>query len=502
MEAKPESVPSYSMGNLTYEVPVTLFVENRRRLLAALKRLAPEAAESSIIFLEGGVPVNHYNTDTEYPFRQEPFFHWIFGVTEPNFYGAIDVDTEKSYLFYPKPTESDVIWLGKLPKKRDFAKKYMVDYVYYTHEMATTLTSLNRDRLHVLSGKNTDSDLMFSTPDTCNIYDFTQTVDHSKLYPILVELRVIKTPLEVDVIRYACEISSEAHKYVMKSLKPGMYEYQAEAAFMYYVYKIGGCRATAYTCICASGNNGSVLHYGHAAAPNDKRINDGDLCLFDMGASYYGYASDITVTFPINGKFTDKQRMVYSIVFQARDVVFKNLAPGISWISLHEHAIREMLRYMKYELNLLNLEIDDMIEAGLGAVFQPHGLGHLLGIDVHDVGGYTNNTPKRPTKRGFNTLRTVRKLEPGMVVTVEPGCYFIDEVLDDAFNDPQLKPFLTEEINTFRGIGGVRIEDVVLVTETGYEILSHLPRTIDEIECFMATGKLEERGKDILKNGI
>nr|BAN21025.1 xaa-pro dipeptidase pepd/pepq [Riptortus pedestris] len=477
---------SYQMGNSTLEVPITLFAENRNRLLAELKKVTPK----SIVFLQGGVAINHYNTDTEYPFRQEPFFHWLFGVTEPNFYGAIDVLTEKSYLFYPKPSSTDCVWVGKLPTQDEFTKKYMVDSVLYEDDIYATLSNLNRDSLLVLKGTNTDSKLAFETPKIPSIESFK--VDYTTLYPIIVELRVIKTPLEINVMRYASKISSNAHKYVMKNLKPGMYEYQAEALFSFYVYNVGGCRSCAYTCICASGENSAILHYGHAAKPNDKKILDGDLCLFDMGGSYYGYASDITVSFPINGKFSKNQEIVYNAVLKARDAVYKNLGPGSYWSNLHRSGVAAILSYLQ-ELKLLKPgKIDDMIEAGLGAVFQPHGLGHLIGIDVHDVGGYTENTPQRPMKHGLHTLRTARKLLSNMVMTVEPGCYFIEEVLDAAFENPALKPYLTEQINEFRGIGGVRLEDVVLITDSGYEILSVLPRTIEEVENFMANPTIED----------
>ncbi|KAK6624516.1 hypothetical protein RUM44_011375 [Polyplax serrata] len=300
------------------------------------------------------------------------------------------------------------------------------------------------------------------------------------------DLRVIKTPQEIEVIRYTNRISSEAHKQVMRRIKPGMKEYQCESIFLDYCYFVGGCRHVSYTCICGSGENGGVLHYGHAGAPNDKTIRDGDMCCFDMGCSYCGYASDITCSFPANGVFTDDQKLIYNAVLAARNTVLEKAKPGVSWCSMHLEANKTMLAKLR-DGGLLKGDICEMIAAEIGAVFQPHGLGHLMGCDVHDVGGYMEGTPERPEAAGFNRLRTARILEAGMVLTVEPGCYFVPWLLDRAMDNPkQCKFFVPEVLNRFRNFGGVRIEDDVVVTETGVENLTIVPRTVEEIEEWMA----------------
>ncbi|KAL1130150.1 hypothetical protein AAG570_013088 [Ranatra chinensis] len=278
-------------------------------------------------------------------------------------------------------------------------------------------------------------------------------------------------------MKYVNRISSEAHKLVMRTIKPGAYEYNAEAMFMNYCYISGGCRNVSYTCICGSGHNSSILHYGHAAAPNNKIINDGDMCLFDMGASYCGYSSDITVSFPANGKFTEKQKIIYNTVLKARNAVFNSLRPGVSWVQMHLMANEVMLNELR-DNGLLRGNVQDMLCDNIASIFQPHGLGHFLGCDVHDVGGYMADTPERPTAPGLRCLRTARKLEAGMVITVEPGCYFIDALLDKALNDDVMKKYLVpDKIEEFRGFGGVRIEDDVLITEKGMENLTNVPRT-------------------------
>ncbi|KAL6265643.1 hypothetical protein P5V15_002436 [Pogonomyrmex californicus] len=333
------------------------------------------------------------------------------------------------------------------------------------------------------NGRNSDSGLLAHEATFDGIAEFQ--VDNSILYPEICECRVIKSPQEIEVLRYVCKISSEAHKTVMRSVRPGIPEYKAEAWFLHYVYAMGGCRHVSYTCICGSGHNSSILHYGHAGAPNNKVIRDGDMCLFDMGGNYCGYAADITCSFPANGKFTEDQKLVYNAVLKARDAVIAAAKPGVAWTDMHLLANRVMLTSLK-EGGLLIGDVEDMIKAGLNEVFQPHGLGHLLGLDVHDVGGYLPGHPERSKDAGVRKLRTARALLAGMFLTVEPGCYFIDCLLDAALANPNQSKFLVQEqLQRFRGFGGVRIEDDVLITESGVENMTDVPRTVEEIESFM-----------------
>lgn len=228
-------------------------------------------------------------------------------------------------------------------------------------------------------------------------------------------------------MRYVCSISSDAHKSIMMYIEEGMTEYQCESIFLDYCYRMGGCRHVGYTCICGSGTNSSILHYGHAAAPNNRLMEDGDLCLFDMGGSYFGYCADITCTFPLNRKFTPDQKLIYEAVLAASDAVKSYAKPGESWYCMHLLAGRVLCEKL-VEGGLLQGDPQDMVDAGLNSIFQPHGLGHLLGLDVHDVGGYQEDSPERPTDFNSSKLRTARDLEVGMVVTIEPGCYFIKPV--------------------------------------------------------------------------
>ncbi|XP_049826665.1 xaa-Pro dipeptidase isoform X2 [Aethina tumida] len=471
-----------AMGPGTLEIKPELFRINRNRLVEDLKTKAP----NGIVFLQGGSEIPFYDTDTTYIFRQESYFTWCFGVTEADCYGAIDVNTGESYLFVPRLPESYAIWMGPLHSLEDFSKKYEVSHVYYSDEISTVLKKISGSdtELLVISGVNSDSGFSFPQPTFEGIEDFK--INKSILFDVIANLRVYKTDLEIEVIKYVVEVSSAAHRKVMRFAKPGLYEYQCESEFLNHCYSVGGCRHVAYTCICGTGVNPAILHYGHAGAPNNYPLKDGDICLFDMGGSYFGYAADITCSFPANGKFSDDQKLIYEAVLAANLAVFKAAKPGVSWRDMHVLANRTLLESLK-KGGLLKGDVQEMLDAGLAATFQPHGLGHFMGLDVHDVGGYLNGHPERCDKPGLKSLRTARVLDERMVLTIEPGCYFIDPLLDAALSNEHLSKFLVPEvIERFRGFGGVRIEDDVLITKDGVVNLTKVPRTVQEIEDWIA----------------
>ena len=208
----------------------------------------------------------------------------------------------------------------------------------------------------------------------------------------------------------------------------------------------------------------------------------------DMGAIAGGYCSDVTSTVPVNGKFTDKQKNIYNIVLDANLEVQKNAKPGISWTDMHLLAEKVILNGLR-NLGLLsnNYTVEEMLNNRVAYYFMPHGLGHLIGIDVHDVGGYLSFTPVRSQEKGLNCLRTARYLEENMILSDEPGIYFIPYLIEKAFNDEKInKYFVIDKIKEYYDFGGVRIEDNILITENGCKNLTEgLPRTTDEIERVM-----------------
>ncbi|XP_063108643.1 xaa-Pro dipeptidase isoform X2 [Cavia porcellus] len=448
--------PSFSLGNETLQVPLALFALNRQRLCERLRKNTAVQA-GSVVVLQGGEETQRYCTDTSIIFRQESFFHWAFGVLESGFYGTIDVDTGTSTLFIPRLPDSYATWMGKIHSKEHFKNKYAVDDVQYTDEIASVLASRNPSVLLTLRGVNTDSGSVCKEASFEGISKFN--VNNTILHPEIVECRVIKTDMELEVLRYTNRISSEAHKEVMKAVKVGMKEYEMESLFQHYCYSRGGMRHNSYTCICCS--------------------------LFDMGGEYYCFASDITCSFPANGKFTEDQKAIYEAVLRSCRAVMNAMKPGVWWPDMHRLANRIHLEELT-RIGILSGSVDAMVQAHMGAVFMPHGLGHLMGLDVHDVGGYPEGV-ERIDEPGLRSLRTARQLEPGMVLTVEPGIYFIDHLLDEALADQAQACFFNREVlQRFRGFGGVRIEEDVVVTDSGVELLTCVPRTVEEIEACMA----------------
>eukprot|EP00041_Stephanoeca_diplocostata_P038334 m.1500053 g.1500053 ORF g.1500053 m.1500053 type:complete len:537 (+) comp25205_c0_seq34:39-1649(+) len=477
----------FMLGKNTYAVKTRMHAENRKRLAAAMRAAGHS---HGVIVLKGGETVMRHDTDHECLFRQESYFNWAFGVKEPDMYGAIDIESGHATLFIPRLPEEVAPWIGAIEAPSSFRKRYAVDDVKYTDEVTTFTQSKAADdgcEVHVLYGKNSDSGA-FSDPAEFPGSPFK--VNKQALFPIIADLRVFKTELELDLMRHVSHVSSAAHVDVMRLVKAGMGEYQLESLFQHYIYYHGGCRQPAYTCICACGPNAAVLHYGHAGAPNDRVLEAGDIALLDMGAEYHCYCSDITCSFPVSGTFTPDQRMIFTGVLKAVRAVEEAMKPGVEWPAMHRLATRVILEHLKQH-GLVQGSVDDMVAANLGKIFLPCGLGHFIGLDTHDVGGYLEDNPPRIMEGpfGIQKLRTARTLHAGMCLTVEPGIYFVDKLLDMAEQDPELAVFLTPKLQTFRGFGGVRLEDVVTVTDAGIENYTLCPRTCDEIEAVMAGGQ-------------
>ncbi|XP_031481117.1 uncharacterized protein LOC116251157 [Nymphaea colorata] len=471
------------------EVAMELHALNRAKLVHSFRQKLKACSRSlyGFILLQGGTEQTRYCSDHVILFRQESYFAYLFGVREPGFYGAIDVSTGKSFLFAPRLTDEYAVWLGKIKPLSAYKERYMVSSVCYADEIGPVLKNHYRGpdkpMLYLLYGLNTDSNQFSKPAEFEGIVNFQTDLD--TLHPILSEGRVFKSELELSLIKYANEISSTAHIEVMQKTKVGLKEYQLEMIFLHHIYMHGGCRHCAYTCICATGENSAIIHYGHAAAPNDRTIEDGDMALMDMGAEYHFYASDISCSFPVNGKFTDDQKLIYNAVLKAHDAVISVLKPGLNLIDMHKLAEKQILEALKAG-SVLTGEVDDMMEARLGAIFMPHGVGHFLGIDAHDPGGYPKGT-ERPTEPGLKALRATRELKEGMVIALQPGCYFNDALLNPALQKPDQSKFFNQDvIARFKKFGGVRIESNVHITSNGCENFTDVPRQTWEIEAVMA----------------
>jgi Xaa-Pro dipeptidase len=298
----------------------------------------------------------------------------------------------------------------------------------------------------------------------------TFEINYDKLYPLLCECRLYKSEKELELLRFINKISSEAHIHVMKQVKNCTRERDLEAEFLYYISRNYGCRYLSYTCICCSGPNGSILHYGHSAEPNRRKFFKTDMLLLDMGAEYFGYDSDITCSFPVSGKFTEDQKKIYNAVLTTQKLLETEIKNGVSWKYLQDLCLNSIAsELIKIGLiNQLGKSVDELVQIGIPQLFMPHYFGHVMGLDTHDV----NTTTKQTSL-----------LETNMVITNEPGIYFMQPLLLPAFDDPLYSQYLNKEkIMCYINFGGIRLEDDVIVLENGCENMTIVPRSIEEIE--------------------
>mmetsp|Transcript_17496 Transcript_17496/g.31589 ORF Transcript_17496/g.31589 Transcript_17496/m.31589 type:complete len:479 (-) Transcript_17496:887-2323(-) len=448
----------------------------REKLITKLRESVPE---KSAVILQGGDTTTIYDTDTDYVWFQESFFHYLFGMSQPGLAALLLVETGEVRTLLPRLNEDYAMWFPLLNPNSALEK--FGYQAHYADEIASVLESLQVSRVLLNSGTNSDSGNSKLTSYFWHPSLEGFDVDKETLFTVLSDCRAVKTPEEIEMMRVACRVGSEAHVKIMQACKPGMYEYNLSGIFEGHMAQYGF--RWAYSPISASGRHGSILHY----PDNEATMVEGGLVLADMGCAAYGYKSDITTTFPVGGKFTDKQRGIYEAVLSANRAVISQVRPGVQWTDMHLLADKVILTKLA-EIGIVQGDVDEMVHKRLGAVFLPHGLGHLLGLDCHDVGGYgTPCCPPRSTEPGLNKLRTRRTLEEGMVITVEPGIYFIDFIIDKALKDENLRPHLNvDKLEEYRGFGGVRIEDDIVITADGCEILNIVPRTVEEIERVMS----------------
>lgn len=429
-----------------------------------------EENQRGIVYLKGAEIMYRYGTDFEYPFRQESNFWYLTGVDEADYHAILDIATGNYYLFTPKRDAQYGVWHGRIKPKEEIQESYQPDYLHYDSELPGILKKLNPDVIYCLNDEQSEfiEDL-----------DRNFKVETETLTDVLTYCRCIKTEQELDKLRKAAEINRIAHIEVLKALKPGINEYELKGLFEYYQQKHGLLHA-AYSGIHAGGVNSAILHY----TENNQKINDGDLYLIDAGYEYKGYASDVTRTYPANGRFSGDQAAVYNVVLETLNQSIELAKPGVKMEDLHLAACRIVLHGLQ-EIGIVQGGVEEMMENNIFALFFPHGLGHFLGLDTHDVGGYPKGV-ERIDRPGIRYLRVRRELMPGMVITIEPGIYFIPALLKPALEDPEISKYLVKEkIEKLFNFGGVRIEDNLIITENGNENLTDIPKSIQDIEAMM-----------------
>ncbi len=406
-----------------------------------------------------------WNHDTEYNYRPDPNFFYLTGFEEPESICVIAPDHPKhQYILFVRPKDKQAeIWNGKRVGVKDARKRYGADKAYPIEKFSEKIGKYLQDaeRLYYTLGSNAEVDSEILARFTQSVRSrirsgkgFDTLVDPS---PILSELRLIKNETELQRTRLATEITVAGHVAAMKAVRPGLYEYELEA-LVESTFRMNGANGIAFPTIVASGGNATTLHY----TTNDCRIEDETLVLIDAGAEYGRYSGDVTRTFPANGTFTEAQREIYQIVLDAHTAIIDSIRPGVSIDAPHQKSI-ELLTEGMLSLGLLTGKAKKLIKKEAYRQFYMYRIGHMLGLDVHDV-----NCVHDPNG-DFKTF------QPGMVMTIEPGLYVADD---------------TKEVPpAYLGIG-VRIEDDILITEDGCEVLTDgVPKEIDEVEALVQSTK-------------
>ncbi len=431
--------------------------KHRRKLL--MRRMKKKS-----VALLASAPAVARNRDVEFPYRQDSDFHYLTGFNEPESVAVIAPGREQGefILFCREYDETMAIWTGKHAGLEGAREHFGADEAYPIRDLAHVLPGLLDGRRALYFAIGLDGELDQRVMDAVNDLRGKARAgakppeEFIALDRLLHEMRLRKSPAEIQLMRKAADVSIQAHKRAMAACRPGMYEYQIEAELTHEFMR-HGLRYAAYPSIVAGGANGCVLHY----TQNADVLRDGDLLLIDAGAEFGNYASDITRTFPVNGKFSEAQRQIYELVLEAQLAAIDKIRPGKTWNEPHDAAVRVLVKGL-VRLGLLEGRVSKLIKDEAYKPFYMHRTGHWLGMDVHDVGDYRVD-------------EQWRELEPDMVMTVEPGLY--------------ISPACLEVEPKWRGIG-IRIEDDVLVTSSGCEVLTAaMPKTVTEIESFMQAGR-------------
>lgn len=422
--------------------------------------------------------------DNVYPFRQDSSFLYYIGLDQPRLAAILDLEEGTTTLFGDDPGIEDVIWAGPQPSLPELGARSgilrVADYGQLAGEIALQ-RSKNR-RIHILPPYRPENRILLSTLLQCPLAEVENFISEDLVRAIVAQ-RAIKSPAEVQEIEKAVNTTRKMHLAAMQQARPGRVE--AELAGLVEGLAVAGGGHLAYPVILTV--NGQTLHNHY----HGNTMKSGQLVLGDFGAeTSMHYAGDITRTFPVDPTFTAQQKAIYEIVLQAENEVIESLKPGIPYRDMHKKAARILAGGLK-ELGLMQGDTEEAVEAGAHTLFFPHGLGHMMGLDVHDMEdlgedlvGYDNEI-KRDPRFGYKSLRLGRRLQPGFVLTVEPGIYFIPQLIDLWRAEGKFKDFINySALEAYRDFSGVRIEDNVLITDQGYRVLGEpIPKTIAEVEA-------------------
>lgn len=433
---------------------------SKEEYAARRQRVIDQIGTDAIAFIPAGSEMVRTGDSTHY-FRQNSNFYYLTGFSEPDaVLVLVPGYDEGDFILFNRPRDQLMeIWNGHRAGQEGAQTHFGADKAYAIDDFYEHLPDLliNRTRVYYPIGRDQSIDevLMDSVNTLRSKVRSGVAVpeEFHNIEPLLHEMRLCKSPAEIATMRKAAEASVAGHKRAMKACRPGMFEYELEAELMYEFYR-HGCRGPAYSPIVGGGANSCILHY----ITNAKRLNDGEIVLIDAGGEYNYYSSDITRTFPINGKFTEAQKQIYELVLKSQLAAIDMLRPGLPFFDIQKQ-IQRILTQGLIDLGILKGNLESLLEQQAIRRFYMHNSGHWLGLDTHDAGTYKIDGEWRPLQAGF-------------VLTIEPGLYIAAGSQDV---DPKWWNI------------GVRIEDDVLITAQGSEILTTgLPKTVAEIEAFMA----------------
>ncbi len=446
-----------------------------------------QALGSGLALFLGNREVGMNYAANPYPFRQDSTFLYYFGIDKADLVAVIDVDNDREVLFGDDLTLEDIVWMGQQPRLREQAERVGVREVVPMRRLAPFLKKARRtgQAIHFLPPYRPEHQMALK--DWLNIAPERQKAAASEAFiRAVVAQRSRKSDEEVAELERAVSTTGDMHVAAMKAARPGQIE--AELAGLVEGIAVSAGGHLAYPVILTV--QGQILHNHY----HGNTLQPGQLVLGDFGAeTALHYAGDLTRTFPVSARFTPRQRDIYQIVLDAQLHAISLLRPGVRYLDVHLAAARRIAEGLK-ALGLMQGDVDEAVAQGAHALFFPHGLGHMMGLDVHDMEnlgenyvGYSN-TVQRSTQFGTAYLRLARELEPGFVLTVEPGIYFIPQLIQQWKRNRHCAAFINyAAVDKYRSFGGIRIEDNALITANGHRILGKpVPKSIAEVEALRA----------------
>ena len=455
---------------------------------AELKRLVGSGVV--ILFGNNESPAN-YPANAYSPMRQDSSFLYYFGQHREGLVGVIDIDSDSEMLLGDDIDVEDIVWMGFTPSVADLAAEVGITKTAPVKELKAICDKAiaQKQIIHFLPPYRYDTKILIM--DLLGIHPNQQKEKASlRLIRAVVKMRATKEPQEIEAIERACNVGYNMHTLAQMLIKPGVTERFVAGQ----VDGIARSMAQGNSFATIFSQHGEIMH----GAPSDAALEDGRLVLCDAGCELDDYCSDHTRTMPVNGKFSQRQLEIFSIVEECHDYVLEVAKPGVKYMDVHFAVCRRMTERLK-ELGLMKGDTDEAVAAGAHAMFLPHGLGHMMGMDVHDMEGlgqiyvgFDEETHPNLEQFGTNCLRMGRRLEEGFVVTDEPGIYFIPALIDDWKSSGHCKEFLNfDMLETYKDFGGIRIEDDILITNDGCRFLGNkrIPYHPQELEDFMKQKK-------------